>query len=82
MLTHSIDGREARGRLAESEISMPAMSLIEPVGLWGRLSDPVRLGAQSFLIMATIVAMTFALLVLLDYAGIHLTPTSDMLTAD
>jgi hypothetical protein len=82
MLTQSISRREARGRPPEQEISMPAISLIEPVGLWGRLSDPARLGVRSFLIMAAIVAMTFVLLVLLDYAGIHLTPTSDMLTAD
>lgn len=82
MLTHSINGRGARGRLAEPEISMAAISLGEPVGLWGRLSDPVRLAARSFLIMAVIVAMTIALLVLLDYAGIHLTPTGDMMAAD
>lgn len=44
-------------------------------------NQPARVAAQSFLILALIVAATFALLVALDYAGIHIAPTDDMLAA-
>lgn len=76
-----IDGK-ARGRQAEPEIIMPVIRIIEPVAVRGQSGPPLRVAAQSFLFLAVIVAMTFALLVLLDYAGIHLTPTGDMLTID
>ncbi len=87
MLNLSIGDRKARFRLAEPEAAMPAInlsaiSLIESIALRERLGHPGRLAAQSLLLMAGIVVVTFALLVLLDYAGIHITPTGDMLAAD
>ena len=64
----------ARGRL-------PKPWIAEPISRRERLSQPARLAAQSFLILALIVAATFALLIVLDYAGIHITPTEEMLAA-
>ena len=75
-----IDGK-ARSRQPEPEIIMPAIRIIEPIAMPEQSGPPLRVAAQSLLVMAVIVAMTFALLVLLDYAGIHLTPAADMLTA-
>lgn len=76
-----IDGK-ARSRQAEPEIIMPAIRFPEPVASREGSGSPLRLAAQSFLILAVIVGMTFALLVVMDYVGIHLAPTGDMLAAD
>jgi hypothetical protein len=54
----------------------------EPITLRDRPGHLVRVAAQSFLLMAVIVAMTFALLVLLDRAGVQISPTGDMLAID
>ena len=82
MLSQRVLDGKARGRQSEPEIIMPGVSFVEPVASREQSGSPLRVAAQSFLILAAIVAMTFALLVLLDYAGIHLTPTADMLAAD
>ena len=82
MLRQLVIDRKARGRQAEPEIIMPAVRVMEPVASLQQSGPPLQVAARSFLIMAAIVAMTFALLVLLDYAGIHLTPTGDMLAID
>jgi len=76
-----IDGK-IRGRQAEPEIIVPAIRLVEPVALRERSASLLNVAARSCLILAVIVAMTFALLIVMDYAGIHLTPTGDMLAAD
>lgn len=82
MLNRGIINGHARSRQAEPEIIMPAIRFVEPLALQEQSGPRLRLPLQSLLIMAAIVAVTFALLVLLDYAGIHLTPTGDMLAAD
>lgn len=81
MLNLSIGGRRVRGRPAGDETILRTLSLAEPVTRWERLGEPVRLAAQSLLIMTLIVATTFALLVFFDYAGIRIAPTGDMLAA-
>lgn len=81
MLNLSISGRSARGRPAGSEPIMPAISLAKPVKQRERLGDSARVAAHSLLIMAVIVAVTFAVLIALDYAGIQIAPTGDMLAA-
>ncbi len=82
MLSQRVIDGKARSRQAEPEIIMPAIRIVESAASPEQSGPRLRLASRSFLIMAVIVAMTFALLVLLDYAGIHLAPTGDMLAAD
>ncbi len=67
--------REARAPLVGPQVG-------KPITFRNRPDHPVRVAAQSVLIIAVIVAMTFALLALLDRAGIQVQPTAEMMTID
>lgn len=69
-------------RAREARAALVGPRAGRPITFWNRPDHPVRMAAQTVLIIAVIVAMTFAQLVLLDRAGIQLQPTAEMMTID
>ena len=83
MLNAKLDSRLARGRLAGQETSVDGIDFFNAAGLETprahRIHRP-RGHARGFWLLAAIVVVTFAAVVLLDHAGIHL-PVDDGLLA-